>query len=77
MIATFEEEIEEGNLNTVMNYEDEPEEFTRIDGEDYTYRIKWSSDITFTTLNKMFYDCSQLIYLDASNFDSSQVTDMS
>ena len=25
MIATFEEEIEEGNLNTVMNYEDEPE----------------------------------------------------
>ena len=75
MIAKFEDDpIEECCIS--CDYEFPIESCTEIDGEDYTYKITWSSDTIFTSAEKMFDSCSELIYLDASNFNTSQITDM-
>ena len=76
MIATFEEEpMDECCIN--WDFEFPFDSCTQIDGEDSTFKITWSSDLDFTNAQNMFEGCSELTYLDASNFDTSHITDMS
>ena len=76
MIATFKDE-QNDECCISWDYEFPVDSCTEIEGEYYTYKITWSSETTLTNAQKMFEGCSELIYLDASNFDTSQITDMS
>ena len=57
--------VSQSDMHTVYNLDKEPNEI----------RIVWNSPIK--SCNSMFYDFKNIIEVDLSNFDASQVTDMS
>ena len=53
-----------------------PSSCTREDGEDYKYKIVWDPSIKISSSQNLFKYCSSLLSLDASEFDTSEITVM-
>ena len=64
--------INEEKINIINNNDKKMYKFKK-EGK-YEYKLIYKNNIT--NLNSLFSDCSQLISLDLSNFDTSKVNDM-
>ena len=77
MIARFSNEHNSCESCVSVHYEGQkPASCDAQSGEQYTYQLEWSSTDNLSNLENLFREMTDLITLDASNFDFSEVEDM-